>query len=48
MKECSLYNRTLKLVCAISSGVQFVNCLHCLTDEFFLPTSPLGCFVPSA
>lgn len=40
VKECSLCNRTLKLlVCAVSSGVLFVNCLRCLTDEFFLPTS---------
>ena len=30
------------LVCIVGSGMQFLNCLHCLTEEFFLPTSVLG------
>lgn len=33
-------SRMLKsLVCIVGSGMQFLNCLHCLTEEFFLPTS---------
>lgn len=36
-------SRMLKcLVCIVGSGMKFLNCLHCPTEEFFLPASALG------